>query len=184
MDSALRSLMEVMPPPRNPRLTNVRWAALEDRVGLPFPESFQEYVAAYGGAVWFDNWSPLYTTARNGKEIDDYLGTVSEYTSQMKGHMVKWGKYSEEIELPMYPETGGLLPFMIDYSGGMCSWKTTGLNPDRWPVVCWIDQQIAEIRGITIAGMFLEFLNRSKRMRKVWGDVNSLEPHRMRVDRG
>jgi hypothetical protein len=184
MDTALQNLMEAMPPPRRPRSTKVQWPKLEERVGLRFPESFKEYVAVYGGSIWFDNWSPLYVTAKTTDEINGYLRTVSEYTSHMKGRMVKWGKFSEKLDLPLYPEKGGLLPFMIDYSGGMYSWKTAGSDPDCWSVVCRIDSQIAELRKITISGMFLEFLGRSRRMRKVWGDVNDLEPHRIKVDRG
>lgn len=184
MDEKIGELVRMMPPPSNPRFVEVQWPALEEAVGLRYPKSFKEYVAVYGGAVWFDNWCPLYAAAKNDEEIRDYLRTVSNYTSRMKGCMVKPGKQRRDVEIALYPDQGGLLPFLIDYSGGVYSWKTANTDPDKWPVVCWVDSYIIELRGITIAGMFLEFLRRSERMRRVWGDVNDLEEYRRRVDRG
>jgi hypothetical protein len=98
--------------------------------------------------------------------------------------MVKWG-HGEETSLPLYPEKGGLLPFLIDFDN-IClyCWKTANSDPDKWSVVCWVDRQVTEMRGITIAGMFLEWFQRSSRMRKVWGDVRDVEESKIRLYRG
>jgi len=182
MDKSLQELIEMMPPPENPRNQRVDWERLEERVGLPYPESFKEYVAVYGGSRWFDLFSPYYAAAENDDDIDKYLHLVSVHVSRMRGNMRKWGSF-EKLAMPLYPEKGGLLPFMLDYDSGLCSWKTSNPDPDKWPVVCWIDHKIAELRGISIAGMFLEWLHGSRRIRKVWGDIKNIEPHRICVDR-
>jgi hypothetical protein len=86
------------------------------------------------------------------------------------------------LALPLYPEKGGLVPFMADIDGPLYCWLTESKNPNRWPVYCWMEQQIIPLPGITISGMILGFLERSPRMMRLWGDVRDLDPKRIRID--
>ena len=64
MDAALQRLTKRFPPPSNPRYADVDWTRLESAVGLTYPSSFKEFVATYGGSIWFDNVAPLYCTPK------------------------------------------------------------------------------------------------------------------------
>ncbi len=180
MDTALKVLIDRMPPPPNPRDQDVEWVRLENRIGLQYPDSYKEFVTTYGGTVWCDNWCPFYTTAHTDKDVDEFLASVSQNLEPMRGNMVQKGsKEPGRLNLPLYPEGGGLFPFMVDYSSGLYCWKTSDRNPNKWPVICWMHCQVTELRGISIAGMFLEWLERKPRMMNLWEDVKKYPPERI-----
>lgn len=179
MDSALEELLLVMPPLEDTRGTNIDWKQLEERVRLPYPTHFKEFVAAYGNAVWCGSWHLFYNSRG---ELEQFMETMEEVVSSEKEkELYKWG--GARLPMPaMYPEKGGLLPFLIDFDNHcLYSWRTKHINPDHWPVVCHVNDQVAELRGITIAGMFLEWLHRTDRMRRIWGDVRDVEEEELRL---
>jgi hypothetical protein len=89
---------------------------------------------------------------------------------------------AKKVDLPLYPEAGGLFPFMADIDGPLYCWHTNSTNPNRWPVYCWVVGPVTVLPDMTISGMLLGYLERSPQMMQVWGDVRDLDPKRIRID--
>lgn len=175
MDQSLLQLKNAMPPLKSTRSTNLSWNRLESRVGLTYPASYKEFVSVYGGSIWCGNWCPFYDDAKSDKKLHEFMQSIADFMGYMRGNMHDWDDLTD-IDLPLYPEDGGLFPFLVDYNNSSFCWRTKYPDPNKWPVICWVDRRIAELRGITIAGMFLEWIQGKKRMTKVWGSVKDIEP--------
>lgn len=179
MEPALKRLIEIMPPPAEPRQRNVDWQRLEAAVGLTYPTTFKEFIGVYGGSVWFDNLSLCFTEANTDDELKPYLRNVMSRLEALKDGGRDENK--QKIVFPLYPADGGLFPFMIDYSGYVYCWLTEDENPNNWPIVCWLMDAIHVLENMTIAMMILEWIERKPRMQNVWGDINDIEQHRFRL---
>lgn len=180
MDTSLKKLIELMPPPKKARGKKTDWERLESALGLTYPKAFKEYVAVYGGSVWFDNLSPYYSEAKSTREIKVFIRHLQKRLKDLNGNM--YDNNWQEVDLPLWPNVGGLFPFMIDYSGCQYLWATKSGDPEKWPVVLWQTGAIINLGRITLAQMILGWLQRTPRMRKVWGDINDFEPSRIRVE--
>src|SRR3954447_11389608 len=112
MDRSLRKLMKAMPPLKGQRHTKVKWDRLEEHVSLTYPQSFKEFVSVYGSSHWFDKLLPFYSTARTARFVQEYLKFVGSLLKCLDGHMHD-AKYNA-LDIPLYPEKGGLFPFMND----------------------------------------------------------------------
>jgi hypothetical protein len=180
MDRSLRKLMKVIPPLKGQRHTKVNWERLEQHVGLPYPESFKDFVSVYGSSHWFDKLLPFYSTARTVRLAQEYVKSLRAKLDWLAGNM--YDAQFNEREVPLYPEKGGLFPFMADIDGPLYCWRTSSKDPNCWPVYCWMKGPICMLRDVTISGMFLGFLERSPRMVRIWGNVRDYEPERIRID--
>jgi len=179
VDNDLQRLIAKMPPPARPRFRDVDWGRLEAAVGLTYPVSFKEFIGVYGGCVWCDAFSPFYSQARTTADAKDFLNSVKEKLIALQSNM--YDGDSNKIEIPLYPTTGGLFPFMIDYSSSLYCWRTDRKDPDKWPIVCWFTGTVLVLEKMTISKMLLEWLDRKPRMIDVWGDVNDLPPERRQL---
>ncbi|MBI1246303.1 hypothetical protein GC197_00475 [bacterium] len=184
MNAALAKLVERMPPPAKPKEAVVDWSLVEDALGFSYPASFKEFISIYGHSTWFDHAKPVYTTARSSKEVQKFIAAMEEKVSTLRGNTFvfdeKKGKRVQK-DLPLFPEKGGLFPFMNDFSGSFYCWQTKSQNPEKWPVVCCFSSQVLIIKNITVPQMFLEWLERKPRMVDLWGDVNDLSPDQIQL---
>jgi len=181
MDAAIKRLTKAMPPPASPRFQAVNWKRLEEAVDLTYPLSFKDFVAVYGASVWFDNLSPLYTEAKTVASAKHFRKQVTDNLAPL--HNGVFDDKLKPLNLPVYPEKGGLFPFLVDYGGGMCCWWTERRKPDRWPVVCWRAGRVMTIlERKSLAQMILDWLDRKPHMILVWGDRRDMEPYRFRLD--
>lgn len=179
MDTALARLTEKISPPPHPRLSNVDWPRLESSVGLVYPDSFKEFVNLYGGCVWFDNVAPLFCEAKSDADIKRLLKSINRNLSFLKSNL-----YNEDftpLTLPLYPEKGGLFPFLVDYSSNLFCWRTEQEDSSKWPVMFWNRGPIIDLGVTTIAEMIADWLDRKPVMTKVWGDVNAYDPELIRL---
>ena len=177
MYATLSRLMDLMPPPKNLRFARVQWERLENAIGMAYPSSFKEFIGVYGGSVWFDNLSPFYTEAKSDGEVKKFLKSVEEKLKRLRGNT-----YDEDyncLELPLFPEKGGLLPFMIDYAGNLYNWLSVQENPEKWPIAVWLTGSIRMLDGMTISSMILDWLERKPLMIELWGDVQEFDPKRL-----
>ncbi len=87
----------------------------------------------------------------------------------------------EPISPPFYPETGGLLPFLVDYGGAMYYWDTQSENPDEWPIVMSNGGRMTRYPCMSIPTMILKWLERDPQMIEMWGDVEQIPPERIRI---
>jgi hypothetical protein len=123
---------------------------------------------------------PIYTVPKTAKDLAEFRKFV---VASLK--WVEENQYDEnynKLSLPAYPAEGGLFPFLNNIDGPLYCWLTEGKNPDRWPVYCWQRGPMVVLKRMTIAGMLAGFMERSPDMIGVWGDINDLEPHRLRID--
>ncbi len=171
--------MKVMPPLKEQRHTKVNWERLEKHVGLTYPDSFKGFVSVYGSSHWFEMLLPFYSTARTVRLVQEYVKSVGEKLRWLAGNT--YDAKRNKLDLPLYPEEGGMFPFIEDIDGPMYCWLTEAKDPNRWPVYCWMRGPITVLPDATISGMFLGFLERSPRMVQLWGDVQDYEPERIRI---
>lgn len=171
MDEALRKLQKLLPPPKGQRQTKVNWTRLEKHVGLTYPDSFKEYVGVYGSARWFDKFLPFYDTAQTTKEVQAFLKSVWGKLSYLVGNI--YDANFTPLEVPLYPEVGGLFPFMADIDGPLYCWLTKNKDPNCWPIYCWNTGPFIVFRNMTVSGVLLRFLQRS---------LTVLDSDRIRID--
>lgn len=179
MTSDLRKLTQLMPVPDYVRDQDVNWDTLESAVGLVYPAIFKEFVATYGALRWFDRWCPIYCTGKSKREINRYLdfcrGILNRFqTAPLNGNcnlIVRRHK--------VYPEKGGLFPFMASCDGDEYCWNTRGA-PEAWSVVCHSSGQLRKLGRTTITRMFLEWMEGKKKMEKLWWNYQQFaedQPH-------
>ena len=168
-----------IPPPGNPRHSNVDWKRLEQHVGLTYPRSFKDFINVYGGRVWFGNISPFFSECRTDDDAKQFVVSIERKLQQIESNT--YDEDFNEIQPSLYPERGGLLPFMIDYAGNMFLWRTDSRNSDEWPIAFWNMGPITILEDWTIAKMIWQWLQRDPVMIKVWGDINEYEPDRIRL---
>jgi len=179
LEPALRRLIKRISPPTNPRFSNVDWARLEKGIKLPYPPSFKEFVKVYGGSIWFDNLSLLYTEAKSATEVIKFVKSVSDTLRCLQSNM--YDASFQRVDLPLYPSEGGLFPFISDYGGGIGCWKADHGDPEKWSVFYWVQGPLVNLKRTTIAKMILGFLEAKPDMIKIWGDVRSYEIERIRL---
>ncbi|MCH5672359.1 SMI1/KNR4 family protein [Streptomyces gilvus] len=106
----------------------VDWTALERSLGVGLPTDFKEFAEAYP-AVEIDEflrvWSP--TPGREEEFIE-----VVQYCLEMLRDLQEAG---DTEHYAAYPEPEGLLPWGESLEGDVFYWRTTGPDPERWPVV-------------------------------------------------
>lgn len=178
MDQYLTRLMSIMEPPSKPRDCNVDWERLEGAVGMRYPAHFKEFVGVYGGSVWCDHVCPLYSTANSAAEVKRFIRTVKDNLTPLHDNMYTIKPF-KRIEVPLFPDKGGLFPFMVDYSSSLYCWKAVSDNPDDWPTFCWMRGPIEVFERTTIAQMLVNWLMRRPPMRTLWGDLDDLPPGRV-----
>lgn len=184
MDAALAKLAERMPPPAKPKEAVVDWLLVETELGFSYPSAFKEFIATYGGCTWFDHARLIYSTAQSSEAVNEFIASMEEKVSPLRGNTFVYDKKKgrrEQVDLPLFPDKGGLFPFMNDFSGSFYCWLTKGRNSEKWPVVCCFSSQVLIIEDLSVPQMFLEWLNREPRMVDLWGDVNDLPPERIQL---
>jgi len=179
MNDSLKELMQRFPPPANPRFTPINWENLERALGLCYPTSFKEFIDVYGGCIWFDDLSPLYSQALTDKEAIEFREVVDNKCNQDRGDT--YDQHFKPISPPFYPEQGGLFPFLIDYGGNKYFWETESDDPDEWPIVKSHAGWMTRYPAMSIPTMILRWLQRDPQMIEMWGDVEQISPERLRI---
>lgn len=175
MDRALERLIEILPPPENPTGRQVDWAKFEPVLGFQYPTTFKEFIAVYGASIFLDNYTHFYPGGDTVHDVQDFFETASSKLSVL----VDYDLYDEEyndinnIGIPVYPEPGGLFPFMADYSGNEYFWQTENADSDKWPIVCWRIGVLEKLKFQSLPELFLADIDH-------WLAEGS---HRVRVDR-
>jgi hypothetical protein len=123
---------------------------------------------------------PIYAQPKTPKDVAVFQGDIAA-----KLKWIEENQYDENfniLHLPVYPAKGGLFPFLNDIDGPLYCWLTEGDAPDQWPVYCWLRGPFVVLEGMTIADMFLGFMERLPEMVSIWGDIRDFEPDRLRID--
>ena len=181
MSKALINLIAKFPPPTKLEIAP-NWTNLEDALGVQYPSTFKDFIDTYGGCVWFDKLSPFIRQGRTKKEAREFPAVVVEMCDIDRGNT--WGVIDgkfQQISPPFYPEPGGLLPFLVDYSGSMYFWDTESDEPEQWPVIQSEGGSMTRHPAMSIPEMILKWLDRDPVMIQMWGDVEQISQERLRI---
>ena len=118
--------------------------------------------------------------AKSDVEVKTFLGFVKKRLKWLEDNT--YDEQFHKIEVPpLYPEQGGLFPFLMDDDGHLFCWRTEQKDSNKWPVLCWLQGPLIAMGEITIAKMILDFLDRKPHMFRIWGDINLYEPERVGI---
>jgi hypothetical protein len=108
------------------------WAAVEGSLaGLRLPADYKELVQSFPDG-WFRDLVRPIRPGDVGSPATEYLGFYANWLEDMR----TWRSHGDgEYPYPIYPESGGLLPWAEGHGGEMCFWLTGPEDPDTWPVV-------------------------------------------------
>ena len=183
MELALKRLLKRMPPPSPPPRVPEDWSVLESALGLEYPTTYKAFVDMYGCSCWFTNICPYYEPSGQIAHLAEFKKSMAEMMARLDVAMYSFVPKRTEVRFPIYPNLGGLFPFMIDYSGSIYCWQTDRKNPEAWPVLCCFGgSTVVVLEKMTIAKMFLDWLKQTPQMVDLWGDINELPKEQIKVE--
>jgi hypothetical protein len=165
----LQQLTNVLPPPADPAGVPVDWGKCEREIGIVYPSSFKVLVDTYGHCIWFDLYSILFPF---GNDLATYRQTVRSHLDLI-ARIGATDEQGERINVSLYPEPGGLFPFMADSDGTYYFWRMRPADPNRWPLLRWEVDTLRELDHPTLPAMMLTMVD--------WFTDN--EPERITVER-
>lgn len=168
MDPALSRLIELLPPPEDVSGRGVDWGKVESEMELTLPGHFKELINAYGDSIWFD-LCYICCPPDTAEPTDVYI----ESLQRLLNIVGEYGPLDEDgdLELQVYPDPGGLFPFMSSSDGIYYFWNTESTDSQQWPMVQWDLHTFETMPFSTLAELFLDTLD--------WMKEN--EPDRMWV---
>ena len=124
------NLRTILPVPPSPVETHCRpWSAVEQEVGTRLPDDYKEFIELYGSGrigafIWVLNPFASNQFISLGRQIVDRLGALEALARD----------FGEQCPYPLFPQSGGLLPFAVTDNGDVIYWITNG-DPNAWRVV-------------------------------------------------
>ncbi|ATW46713.1 SMI1/KNR4 family protein [Streptomyces peucetius] len=127
MTNALTRLLEIAPPPSEPRQKD--WGEVERSLGVELPTDYKELIHVYGGSNW-----------------DDYLYVLEPGCPNENYDLIEWAQnQAEDLEdlwefekKPAELEVEGsrVIPWATTDNGECLYWLARpGLEPDQWTVM-------------------------------------------------
>jgi hypothetical protein len=144
--------------------------------GLRFPTDYQWLMDTYGSIRIRGDlrvWIPM-----KDRGFDGFVWHTADAGEQV-GVVHDDPKFDETADAPpyeMFPELGGLLAWGGDNRGNFLFWLTVDPDPDRWPVVVWI-QDLEEwdlFPGGTVAFLVALLSGEYRLGDELLGDPNEL----------
>ncbi|WP_020471393.1 SMI1/KNR4 family protein [Zavarzinella formosa] len=169
----LKELLRMMPPPEEIPCRNIDWGSVEEVIGIQYPQSFKDFIAAYGALQWFDWLQPLVPFEnKSPKQFREFLSHVFDesFRSQVKD------KNGDIIATPKFGTPGGFLPFMTGSDGETYAWITDG-PPEDWNVICVLNRKATVLPAISIVEMLVSWLKGEPAMESIWGSVDEFRKH-------
>jgi uncharacterized protein (TIGR02996 family) len=162
----LDELRVVMPPPKRLLNASGKWEEVEQALGLTLPSDYKAFIRTYGSgtAGCIEIVSPL------GLNYD-----VRERWVNWAGLIADLAEY-EEVPYPVFPESGGLLPFGTLGDVDLLTWRTIG-DPEHWPFVYHDREQgFFEIKGLSAVEFILEAVTQRSPLMIRLGSENGFDP--------
>ena len=108
------------------------WAAIEADLGTRLPADYKLLAEAFPGG-WFRQFVRPRKPARLAGGAQRLLG---EFGAGQVETLRRWRAQGDDmVPYPVYPESGGLLPWGGIRDGGYAFWLTGPGEPEGWPVV-------------------------------------------------
>jgi hypothetical protein len=105
------------------------WPKIESAIGITLPNDYKGYINTFGtgcigGFLWVFNPFSQNENLNLLKQIQKQLDILSVLKNEL----------GKECPYPLFPESGGLLPWGITDNGNVLFWRTIG-SADDWNVV-------------------------------------------------
>ncbi len=149
--SKLKNIFPVPDKPHCAVTDEAQWAAIEEKLGLQLPADYKTFIGIYGTGHIGD-FIILYNPFSTYKPANlfHYIEYILWAESQLKPF--------SPLELPLYPEPGGLLPFAKTYDGDCLFWQTQG-EPDEWTLYLQeVRSSDYEQYAMTMSDFFIKLL--------------------------
>lgn len=107
------------------------WLSIERSLGLSLPVDYKALAEIFPPGR-FQGFVGLCVPGDVGDPADRFIGD----NENLLGDMRAWRKSQPELfPYPIYPESGGLLPWSITHRGDPIFWLTSGSDPSSWSIV-------------------------------------------------
>jgi len=113
--------LSVIPKPKSSAHTAASWKRVEQTLTTPLPADYKSFVESYGNGL-------ICGVIRIHNPFSGYMDWFDTILDMYRG-------MKDIFSHPLFPTSGGLLPFGYTENGGMhLMWKTSGSTPDKWTV--------------------------------------------------
>ncbi len=128
---AIAALTKLVPPPKQPLQVGslAEWELAERKLCLALPSDYRDFVFTYGTGLFagfYRVYSP-FATERSMSLVPAVADTCEWRLNTRK-------EFPERVPYPIYPESGGILPWGNDENGHDYYWLTRG-SPEDWIVL-------------------------------------------------
>jgi hypothetical protein len=128
MHHTVEALMLQVPPPAAD-FRSGSWPEVEARLGLVLPDDYKGIIDIYGDYQWGDFLYLLNPFSENVyRNLFTGLDLILDAERELRA------QFPEHYPLPLYPEAGGLLPFLVTDNGDTGFWITPSA-PEKWPIL-------------------------------------------------
>ena len=128
MPSDLEILKTLVRPPKEPKYSSGDWGAIEDSLGIEFPNDYKEFISVYGSGS-------LQSFIHIVNYLDNRLSS-QELISVVFSQLETYKESGKCEEFKAYPDEGGLLPFANTDDGNYLFWVMDG-EPNKWAVAAF-----------------------------------------------
>lgn len=120
---SLAELKALVRPTTAEPIDDQTWDSAAEELGVTFPEDYRKFLETYGKGLFADFYVVFSPVSQDRAQLKTLIDRVS-------------AAFEDEADLPhpLFPETGGLLPWATDENGNNYFWLTEG-PPESWPVV-------------------------------------------------
>lgn len=128
----MTALEVVAPPPDGVEpLDDATWARFEGENGFRPPADYRALIDRYGaGGFGYEElgraWLNLLNPVRMGTTLVDQSAVLRSVNAGLQRQYP-----ATEPNWPMWPESGGFLPWAVTHDGDQAGWLTAG-EPDQW----------------------------------------------------
>ncbi|MFC4856931.1 SMI1/KNR4 family protein [Actinophytocola glycyrrhizae] len=108
-----------------------QWDEIEHSLGLRLPDDYKELVGKFPPGH-FQGFLHVIRPGDVGEASSEYLGYYSHRLDDMR----TWrADEPDRFPYPIFPESGGLIPWGVTTQGDLFFWATDLTDPNSWPVV-------------------------------------------------
>lgn len=152
--SAIHEIQRLLPPPAHPRNNSGDWQRAEENLGLRLPADYKQFISFYG-TVKICNYLWVYNPFAYASQCSSFRDLMIALNALYEESPHGLGNPS----VPLYPESGGLLPVIGTDNSDLISWITVG-EPETWKLFAWFyPGPEAVILENTITECLLNLLN-------------------------
>ncbi|MEI7768003.1 MAG: SMI1/KNR4 family protein [Phycisphaerae bacterium] len=126
----LDNLNAILPVPPSPVETHRRpWSAVEQEVGTQLPDDYKAFIEQYGsGRISEFIW------VLNPFSSNQFINVCGQMVALLGALAALARDFGVPCPYPLFPHSGGLLPFAVTDNGDVLYWVTHG-DPNTWRVV-------------------------------------------------